>query len=298
MKGSRRLAAPAAVVVLAALATACSSPPALVGRVRTAVYCGNGGTPQTLDVFEPTSAPSHPVPAVVDVHGGGWVLGDATLAASSVDGRVEAALVGQGWVFVSIDYRLAPAARWPAQIEDAKCAVRYLRANAASLHIDPGHIGAIGASAGGQLVSMLGLAGPEAGFDVGADLDQSSAVQAVVDEYGPSDMNAPNWAASPVAQQVSPEVFGVPVGQPSPVLTAASPVTYVGPGAPPFLVIQGDDDQVVPPAQSEELVQRLKAAGDQATLVMVANADHGLVPTGNRPIVPDIAALAQQTAAF
>jgi len=285
---TRRLAA-AAAVVLAALAGpvlvgGCGGPTATT--VRKLIYCHNGSTVQTMTVFEPTPAPTVAVPAVMDVHGGGWVTGDARLIPGTVDDQVKAALVDLGWVFVSIDYRLAPAYKWPAQIDDAKCAVRYLRAHAATLHVDPHRIGAIGASAGGHLAAMLGLAGPTAGFDVGTNLDQSSAVDAVVDEYGPTDLEAPSWDASEVAPQVTSEVFGVPLGQPSPVLAGASPVTYVTSGAPPFLVVHGADDVVVLPAQSEELIRRLHAAGDPATLLMVANAGHGLLPTGDRPLDP------------
>lgn len=290
------------LVVLTAVALAAAGcgagPPALVGTVTDVPYCDLGGGPQTMDVYSPTPPPAGPAPVVVDLHGGGWVGGDATLSAGSLDGRVEASVVGRGWVFVSVNYRLAPAARWPAQIEDAMCAVRYLRANAAALHVDPGRIGAMGASAGGQLASLLGLAGPQAGFDVGPDLDRSGAVDAVVDEYGPSDLNAPSWAASAVARQVTPQVFGVPAGPTSAVLAGASPVTYVAPGAPPFLVVQGQDDDVVLPAQSEELVRRLRAAGDAARLVMVGGAGHGLVPVAGRQITPSLATLAEQVTTF
>lgn len=293
----RALAATALVPGMLLLA-GCGGPPGLVGTPRTVVYCGNGGVAETMDVYEPQPAPAHPVPAVVDVHGGGWVLGDATLIAGTVDGDVEAALVGRGWVFISINYRLAPGSKWPAQIEDAMCAVRYVRAHAGQLHVDPARIGALGASAGGQLVSLLGLAGPQAGFSVGPYLDQSSRVQAVVDQYGPADLTAPDWASSPVAQRLSPEVFGVPVGGHTAVLVGASPVTYVAPGAPPFLVVQGAEDTVVPPTQSTELVRRLTGAGNRATLIMVQHAGHGLVPTGGGDVSPSMTQVAGRVVQF
>jgi acetyl esterase/lipase len=96
-------------------------------------------------------------------------------------------------VVASVNYRLAPQYLWPAQIEDVKCAIRYLRASAATYGIDTTRIGAWGGSAGGHLVSMLGTAGPSAGYDVGQYLDQSSAVQTVVDEWGPADLTGPGW---------------------------------------------------------------------------------------------------------
>ena len=220
------------------------------------------------------------------------------LQPGTVDWDVEAALVGKGWVFVSINYRLAPSSPWPAQLEDAKCAIRFLRANAPVLHIDPNRIAAIGASAGGHLAAMLGLTTQRSSFGVGRYLDQSSAVEAVVDEYGPTDLTSPDWSRSKVIKVLSKETFGVEVGQQSPTLVAASPVTYVHPEAPPFLVIQGAEDDVVPPSQSTDLVGSLKRAGDDATLQIVRNAGHGLIPTGGGPVTPSIPTLANQVAGF
>ena len=100
---------------------------------------------------------------------------------------------------------------------------------------------------------------------------------------GPTDLTSPDWLHSKVIRVLSKETFGVAVGQQSATLVAASPVTYVYPGAPPFLVIQGAEDDIVPPSQSTELVGLLKAAGDQATLEMVRNAGHGLIPRATVP---------------
>lgn len=270
----------------------------------TLTYCDQGGTAQTLDVDEPTPVPTGPVPAVVYVHGGGWTGGDSSIAPDSLVGHVASAVEARGWVVVSINYRLAPHFTWPAQIEDATCAVRFLRANAAALHIDARHIGAIGDSAGGQIVALLGLAGPDAGFDGSEYGDQSSAVQAVVDLYGPSDLTTADWANSPVVQAVAPDVFGTTLGpQPSgapasALLKAASPVSYVGFGEPPFLIMQGDEDAVVPPDQSVELAHRLRAAGDAVQLVMVHGAQHEFVPVTGGSVTPDLDQLASAAAAF
>jgi acetyl esterase/lipase len=251
--------------------------------MRTLTYCHVGGVTETMKLWEPSSAPSRPVPGVVDIHGGGWVLGDDDLEPGTVDWAVEQGVVDHGWVFASIDYPLAPAHRWPVQLQAATCAVRYLRAEAASLRVDGAHVGVIGASAGGHLAAMLGLAGSDPAFDTGEHAGQSSAVQAVVDEFGPADLTSPVWAQSPALVHLSAEEFGVGAGQRSPVLVAASPVTYVHPGAPPFLVVQGAEDRIVPPAQSVELVHDLRAAGDAATLLVVEHAGHGLVPSGGTP---------------
>ena len=270
----------------------------------TLTYCDSGGTAQTLDVYEPGPVPTSAVPAVVYVHGGGWTGGDSSFAPDSLVGQVASTVVARGWVVVSINYRLAPRFGWPAQIEDAKCAIRFLRANASVLHIDPRHIGAIGDSAGGQVVSLLGLAGPEAGFDVGQYPDQSSAVQSVVDLYGPSDLTSTDWEHSPVVQAVAPAIFGTTLG-PAPAgtlasasLRAASPVTYIGWDEPPFLIVQGDEDTVVPPGQSVELADRLRAAGSDPTLVMVHGAQHEFVPATGGSVTPDVSQLADAASAF
>jgi len=268
----------------------------IIGTKSTATYCDPMGVPETLDLYEPLAVPSVPVPVIVWVHGGGWSHGSSSLSPSSVAGQVEFSVVQHGWVFASINYRLAPQYKWPAQIEDTKCAIRFLRAEAHVYHIDPNRIGAIGASAGGHLVSMLGLAGQSAGFDVGQYLQESSAVEAVVDEFGPEDLTSPDWAGSQAAEKLSPEVFGVPFGQPSAVLTAASPVTYIAPGAPPYLVQQGIEDQTVPPDQSEMFVRRLHASNDSASLQLVQNAGHGFNATGTGPVAPSLTVLAQQAA--
>jgi acetyl esterase/lipase len=270
----------------------------------TLKYCDDGGVTETLDVYEPDPLPSSPVPAVVYVHGGGWVQGDSAITAGSLIGQVASAIEAKGWVFVSIDYRLAPRFRWPAQIDDAACAIRFLRAESISLHIDPNAIGAIGDSAGGQIVSLLGLTGRDAGLDTASYTDQSSGVQAVVDLYGPADLTTPDWADAPLIQVYAPQAFGTDLGPGTPgspttdALIAASPVTYVGPDEPPFLIVQGAEDTVVPPDQSTELAARLRAAGNSAVLVMVQHAQHGLLPVTGGPVTPSVSQIVGQTVAF
>ncbi len=286
------------VATLAVILTSCGGAPVLAGTVSTLTYCTNGGTALTLQLYHPTAVPKHPVPVVVYVHGGAWELGTPSIQPGTHVGDVESDLVNHGWDFATVQYRLAPQWPWPSQIIDAKCAIRYLRASAAFLHIDPSRIGVMGWSAGGQLAAMAGLAGPNAGFDVGQYVDQSSRVQAVVDEYGPADLAAPGWLSSPIAPQVDPTVFGVTPGSDTAALAAASPVTYVGPSAPPFLVIQGAEDSIVVPPQSIELVDRLTAAHDEARLIMVQGAGHGFKQAGSSPIKPDIVTLTSDVASF
>lgn len=258
----------------------------------TVTYCTAGGVALTMNVWLP-QAGSAPHPAAVFVHGGGWEKGDA--GPVNRLSPVESGLIAQGFVVASVNYRLGPQYVWPAQIEDVKCAIRYLRASAAAYQLDAGRVGVWGSSAGGHLVAMLGTAGPSAGYDVGQYLDQSSAVQAVVDEWGPADLTASGWG--PAASNVISQVFGVAPGQPSSTLRAASPVTYVASNDPPFLIIQGAADTTVPAGQSQELAAALRSAGVPQTLVMVQNAGHGLKPAGGVP-TPSISEVNQMVVDF
>ncbi len=260
---------------------------------RGVVYCTDGGVALTVDIYRPSQSGSGSVPAVLYVHGGGWEHGDARLG--GVNALIAHDLNQRGILVAAVNYRLAPQNQWPAQIEDVKCAVRYLRANAQRYGINPSEIGAWGGSAGGHLVSMLGTAGRGAGFDTGQYLEQSSSIQAVVDMFGPADLTAGGWGS--YATSVVQQVFGVTPGQDSGVLAKASPVTYIQPNDPPFLIFQGVSDAVVPPSQSQELAARLQAAGDSATLVMVQNAGHGFAPAGG-PISPSLDQIATATAEF
>jgi acetyl esterase/lipase len=260
---------------------------------RGIVYCTNAGVALTMDVYYPSQASATPTPAVLYVHGGGWEHGSSSLG--GINASIAQALTARGMLVAAVNYRLAPEYLWPAQIVDIKCAVRYLRANAQQYGIDPSKIGAWGGSAGGHLVSMLGTAGPNAGFDTGQYLQQSSSVQAVVDMFGPADLTAGGWG--PYATSVVEQVFGVKPGQDNSALAHASPVTYIQSNDPPFLIFHGAKDAVVPLSQSQELASRLQAAGVSATLVTVQNAGHGFAPTGG-PISPTLTDITQAAVDF
>jgi acetyl esterase/lipase len=251
-------------------------------------YVDGGGATQSLllDLMVPAAAPA-PVPLVIWVHGGGWSSGSRLPIPSNVS-----ALCDRGFAVASIDYRFTTVARWPAQIQDCKGAVRWLRAHAAQYGIDPDRFGVWGASAGGQLVSMLGTSGGvateilgNAQVDlegtVGGNAGVSSRVQAVVDWYGAVDFlqmryfptpSAPNHDAATSAES---KLIGGPV-QDNPELAAtASPLTYVTPDDPPFLVMHGTNDTLYPFHQSRLLVDALAAAGVPVTFTPVPNAGHG-----------------------
>ncbi|HEY2215192.1 MAG TPA: alpha/beta hydrolase, partial [Acidimicrobiales bacterium] len=178
-----------------------------------------------------------------------------------------------------------PNKPWPAQIEDVKCAIRYLRANAKLLHVDPNEIGAWGHSAGGHLVDLLGLAGPSAGWDVGAYTNQSSKVQAVIDLAGPTNLpTMGTFGAAGVVQDSFISLLGdVPLNELGAALTSASPVTYVTASAPPFLIFHSNNDPIVSFKQSQDLAWDLSAAGDSASLVTVNGGGHLFTQKGGSP---------------
>lgn len=260
--------------VTASAPTSVAPPTAKLGTVdRDVSYCTVDGVALTMDVYYPASA-GGPVPVVVYVHGGGWTSGDKSSGEGS---RYLPVLAERGYLGVAVNYRLAPEHKFPAQIEDVKCAIRFLRAHAAEYGLDPNRIGAMGGSAGGHLVSLLGLTDTSAGWDTsGGYTDQSSRVQAVVDMFGPSDLTQEFDGAD---DRIERQVFGV-TDKSSPILAQASPVTHVSSDDPPFLLLHGEQDDLVPPSQSQELYDRLTAAGVPATLVMVRNAGHSFAPVG------------------
>ncbi len=247
----------------------------------------------TMDLYLPANT-TGATPAVLYMHGGGWTKGSKS---SGVGLDFIPELVTRGSLVAAIDYRLAPEYQFPAQIEDGMCAVRFLRAHAADYNLDPDRIGAIGGSAGGHLVALLGtMADASAPFSQtsGGWDGVSSRVQAVVDLFGPSDLGAMLQDAP--SRQTAQQVFGTSDPN-SAVLAQASPVSYISPDDPPFLILHGEKDTLVPPSQSQELYDKLQAAGVPATLVLVKNAGHGLAPTGGA-IIPTRAELVQRVADF
>jgi len=256
--------------------------------IRDIQYTSIDGKALLMDIYYPKFW-TQPCPAVLHIHGGGWTQGNKNLSATDADVR---ALTERGFLVASIDYRLAPEYRFPAMIEDCKCAVRFLRAHAAEYGINPDKIGAWGKSAGGHLAALLGLAGSSAGFEgTGGYAEYSSAVQAVADWYGPTDLPELFRTTNSVTALT---VFGT-VNSDN--LTAASPVKYVSGSAPPFLLVHGDRDVVVPVSQSYTLHQKLIAESVYVELVVVNNAGHGF-SAANGAINPSRAQITEITAKF
>jgi acetyl esterase/lipase len=244
-------------------------------------YCTMDETALKLDVYYPAQYSSGPWPAVMYVHGGGWQKGDKSEGAGF---RSMAGLRSAGFIVFAINYRLAPQYPFPAQIEDVKCAVRFLRAHAEQYNLDSEEIGVWGGSAGGHLVALLGTSNGVSGWEVGEYLDQSSDVQAVVDMFGPADLSVEFDSSN---FKTARDVFGA-TSPDDPKLAAASPVTYIDAGDPPFLILHGNQDAVVPLEQSQSLLQKLQAAGIQSQLVVVQGAGHGFARAGTQPISPSL----------
>ena len=240
-----------------------------VDMVSDIKYCETSGSTVLMDVYIPRSVRETSAPAILHVHGGGWHEGSRK---DYVEMRMAYALMRSGYVVASIDYRLAPKFPFPAQIEDVKCAVRFLRTNAQRYHINPDKIGAIGPSAGGHLVTLLGVTDRTADLEgPGGDSKQSSRVQAVADFYGVNDLTV--GSNKPILVKLRQNTF--PTEE---LWKKASPVNYVTPDDPPFLIVHGSEDEIVPLGQSTLLMERLKAAKIPVELVIVKNGNHILAP--------------------
>ncbi|MGY1808646.1 alpha/beta hydrolase fold domain-containing protein [Blastococcus sp. SYSU D00669] len=259
-------------------------PPAHPGAGGTRLLLGipyaavPGIRPLELDLYLPAGDGPHPV--VVFLHGGGWRLGSRHAAGPAYRGadptpfeRVAQA----GLAVASVDYRLSGEAVWPAQLHDAKAAVRWLRARAGDVGVDPDRIAAWGESAGGHLAALLGLlTDPSLEGDVGYR-DGSSAVAAVVAWYPPTDLVG--FAADAAADPADPttreaQLLGAPARDVPALAAQASPVAHVTPDAPPFLLLHGAADRFVPCVQSERLYAALVEAGADAELDLYEGADH------------------------
>jgi acetyl esterase/lipase len=254
-------------------------PPAGVEWTRDVVYGQGGGRELKLDVLEPAQAPETLRPALIYVHGGGWARGDKRAGLG-----LNAEYAARGYYTVTVQYRLTHEAIYPAQIEDVKAAVRWVRAQAAAKRIDPARIGIWGHSAGGHLASLAATAGDVDALEGrGGHSDQASRVACVVDVFGPTDLTRfefdpdSRWSAS--ARQLLKAFLGGPHEERLDLAAQASPVEYVTPDDPPVLIVHGTADPLVPFRQAELFQSALQQAGVDVTLVAVEGAGHGWRPS-------------------
>lgn len=269
-------------ITRAALATAVAAIVMHAAEFRELVYARTPQKDLALDLYLPdqTSKP----PLVVWIHGGAWRAGSRVKPPALY-------LTSRGYAVASISYRLSQEAIFPAQIHDCKAAIRWLRANSAKYGYDATRVGVWGPSAGGHLVALLGTSGSvqELEGDLGHP-DQSSAVQAVVDFFGPTDMlqmsKVPGQAHHDAPDSPESQLIGGPIQQNKDKAARANPITYITPNDPPFLIIHGDRDATVPMNQSELLDAALKKARVPVTFRVLPGAGHG-GPAFNAPDVRD-----------
>lgn len=242
-------------------------PADLVKVERDIAYLPDDRT-EKADLYQPAKAkPGEKFPGVVIIHGGGWVGGDKSAGREI---NIGTNLAMRGYVALSINYVLGVKGKpcWPQNLYDCKTAVRWLRKNAARLHLDSEHIGVIGGSAGGHLAAMVTLTGPNDKLDPPGPYGEFSCqVQAGVDLYGPADlMSWPKGGSNPAfpaTRQDNPELFRL-----------ASPVSYADKNDPPLLIMHGTADTTVPLEQSQLMAAAMKKAGARHELIVVEGAPH------------------------
>jgi acetyl esterase/lipase len=259
-----------------------------VERVHDQIYSHAGGKPRLADLYLPT-LPEGKGPVIVWVHGGGWRFGDRHLAPD-----LSRFIAERGFAIVSFDYRLSDEAIFPAPIEDVKTVVRWVRSIAEKHNLDSDHIGLWGSSSGGHLAACAALS-DESQFAGEEHASFSSAVQAVLDGYGPTDFSRIDADRVPVESQpvdvesVSvpnllpashPESFesrflGVSVGSSPLEVSRANPANYAHTGAPPFLILHGLYDPLIPWQQSQLLFEALRNTSNNVTLMVLERLGHG-----------------------
>jgi len=240
---------------------------------RDVVYGDAGARPLKLDLVLPKEKSDHPRPLIVFVHGGGWRSGDK---AGGVARVVPFAATGH-YVGASVGYRLSGEATWPAQIHDCKAAIRWLKANADKYQIDPQRIGVWGSSAGGHLVNMLGTSGDVEQLEGNCgSLGQSSRVHCVVPFCGPAHFLASKRFESGRSPSAVDLLLGGNIEDRQDLAKQASPITYVSPDDPPFLLVHGTADSTVPFQQAEMFYAALQKAGVDVTLVKLLGGGHAI----------------------
>lgn len=233
------------------------------------IVYGKGGTTELhLDIARPADR-EKPAPCIVVIHGGAWRQGDKRAHLNEIRRFAD-----QGYVSATVQYRFCPQNRFPAQVEDVKCAVRFLRAHCDKYGIDSQRIGAIGFSAGAHLSMMLGTMDAQDGLEgEGGWQDQSSKVQAVVSFFGPTAL-----AANDIPLRSIPLVtdfIGGPKATMREAYDAASPITYVTKGDAPMLLFQGTEDVLVPYTQAVKMVTAMTEADIPGRVEFLIDAGHG-----------------------
>ena len=263
--------------------------PAGIKLEKDIAYIEGGDEAQKLDIYLPETPSDKPLPLIVHIHGGGWRAGSKFPCPVS-------AMVVKGYAVASVEYRFSQKANFPAQIQDCQAAIRWLRAHAKQYNFDTDHLGAVGGSAGGHLSALVGTSGGKKAFPaIGGHLDQSDRVQAVIDIYGPADFstvvqqaaedkNVKNIFAFNTPSDPYSSLIGTKLDD-KPKADAVSPVYYVSKDSPPFLILHGTHDTLVPYAQSVQLEAALKAQGVPVWLQTLPGSGHGGPAFGKPAII-------------
>jgi acetyl esterase/lipase len=237
---------------------------------RGLVYGKGGSTDLKLDLARPTG--DGPFPAIVCLHGGGWRGGKR----QDLDTLTQT-LAKRNFVAITVSYRFSQEAPFPAQIEDCKTAVRWLRANAAKYRVRSDRVGAVGFSAGAHLACLLGTADAEAKLEgIGGHAKESSRVQAVVSYFGPTDFAVKTWNKQ-VEDYFLVPFLGGPFEAKRSLYEKASPLRYVSSDDPPFLFFHGAKDTLVGLENSVKMVKKLREVGVEAELVTLPEDGHGWI---------------------
>lgn len=264
----RCLAGIAGLLVVFVAIAARGGQPEAIPIEKEIVYGKAGGVDLHLDLARPPAGDG-PFPLVICIHGGAWRGGNKTSYHALLRG-----LATNGYVGATAQYRFCPKDKFPAQIEDVKCAVRFLRAHAKDYKLDPAKVAVLGDSAGGHLALLAGLMDPADGLEgTGGCADQPSKVQAVVNYYGPTDFSMP-LTPNPVVIGWLEDFFGTK-DQKDPIVAKASPVTYVNKGDPPVLTFHGTVDPLVSLDHAKRLHEALKKAGVPEHLEIIQGGGHG-----------------------
>jgi acetyl esterase/lipase len=258
-------------LVLAHRACAAEPPEGVVFE-KDVLYGKAGDVELKLDISRPKKPASARLPCIVVIHGGGWKGGDKVQHQNMTWD-----FASRDYVSATIGYRLAPKHRFPAQVHDVKCAVRYLRANAGKYGLDPQRIGAIGFSAGAHLSMMLGTTTASDGLEgENGWPDQPSQVQAVVAFFGPTDLAADDIPV--VVLDILKDFIGGTKAEKPAEFRKASPLTYVSLGDAPMLLFQGTKDPLVPHTQVYPMVEAMTKFSIPGRAELLLNAGHGWGP--------------------
>lgn len=235
-----------------------------------------GYIPQVVDIYVPATKGPHPI--VLYIHGGGWTGGHTRHSGALANfPAVLASLAAEGFVVASLEYRLSAEAKFPAQLQDAKASLRFLGANAARYRIDPSRVGLWGGSAGGHLTALTALTCKDTSLDPAAAKDVCAT--AAVTWYGVFDFGALTAQRTGGSDDAAERLMGCTGRCSAETYALASPVTYIDAKDPPFLLIHGTEDKVVPASQSRLGEARLRASGVPVEVIYIAGVDHSFIGT-------------------